>query len=303
MLFEQAFFALPEILHGSGYQKQDYEAGIIGAFTLAVLQVLNGRNVNNPIGCIQAEKLFRSGGAFQGVATPRYFRSDLFLDVSKLYVANRRLSQYGWRHNLWLEGKFLRGQAGDGNTHCSNKTNYVAGVLADLIRLAVLIPEEESQTKAARYFLHVYDAEPEYYLTFHSRPWCKRICEPGTHSLVLENLGRENPSIISLLGNLGDLKVELNVTNLSAWPVCMSNKPIYWCCLTRINSVKATLGQDSFEITIDRDVTEATPGNINTIAGHVANTLHIKPDSAEAQPAVEEELSDGDNGRNEEQGA
>lgn len=48
MLIEQAFLALPEILHGWGYQDQDYEAGLVNAFSLALLQVLNGRNAPNP---------------------------------------------------------------------------------------------------------------------------------------------------------------------------------------------------------------------------------------------------------------
>ncbi len=107
---------------------------------------------------------------------------------------------------------------------------------------------------------------------------------------MLESLGQEKSSIIGLLGNLGDLKVELNVTNITAYPVSMNNRPIYWCCLTRIDSVKASLGQESFEISVDRDVRKEAQSHIDTIAGHVASRLHIKPDSAEAQPADEEEL-------------
>lgn len=292
MLFEQAFFALPEVLHGSSYQRQDYEAGIIGAFTLAVLQVLNGRNVNNPIGCIQAERLFRPGGTYQGIADPRYLRADLFLDVKKLYVANKRLSQYGWRHNLWLEGKFFRGQAGDGISHSRNKTNHVASILADIIRLAVLIPEEAQYSIAGRYFLHVYDAHPQYYLTYRSRAWCKRICEPGVHSLMLENLGNEKPSVIRLLGNLANLKVEVQVTNVVAWPLETSNRPVYWCCLTRIDSAKVTLGDDWFETTPNRRVQESNEKAIDVIAGHVATHLHIRPDSAETQPVDEIDTED-----------
>ena len=217
MLLEQAFLALPEVLHGSGYQRQDYEAGIVSAFSLAVLQVLNGRNVNNPIGCIQSERLFRSGGLYDGVADPRYLRTDLFLDVSRLFVANKRLGQYGWRHNLWLEGKFFRGGAGDGTQHSGNKTNYVALILADLLRLCTLVPEKGAQSIAGRYFLHVYDAHPQYYLTYRSRSWCKKICESGTHDLTLEGLNTEPASVRRLLGELESIKAEINVTNLNAW--------------------------------------------------------------------------------------
>jgi len=58
MFTEGAFSTLPEILLGSGYQKQDYESGLVGAFSLALLQALNGRNIANQISCMQHEKLF-----------------------------------------------------------------------------------------------------------------------------------------------------------------------------------------------------------------------------------------------------
>ena len=289
MLFEQSFYALPEVLHGSGYQKQDYEAGIINAFTLAVLQVLNGRNVNNPIGCIQAEKLFREKGKYLGNSNPRYLRADLFLDVSRLYVANKRLSQYGWRHNLWLEGKFLRGQAGAGSTHCGNKTNYVASYIADLIRLSTLVPETVGEDSiAGRYFLHVYDAHPQYYLTFRNRNWCKRICESGTHDIQLSNLSSENATVRGLLGELDDLELALNVTNTCAWPVSTDNGPIYWCCLTRINTVKASARWAEFKITENRKVEAKDQTHFDFIAAFVASRLHIKADSSEAKASADE---------------
>jgi len=288
MLLEQAFLALPEVLHGSGYQRQDYEAGIVGAYTLAVLQVLNGRNVNNPIGCIQSERLFRTGGVYAGVVGPRYLRADLFLDVSRLYVANRRLSQYGWRHQLWLEGKFFRGQAGNGTKHSGNKTNYVAAILADLIRLATLVPTEGEQSSAGRFFLHVYDAHPKFYLTYRPRDWCKKICESGEHNFIIENLHQEPASVTRSLGNLGNLKVEFSVTNSVAWPLDTSNRPVYWCCLTRINTIKATLDKHHFEIKNNRSIVASSAEAAQIISAHVASRLHIKPDSVEASPVEDE---------------
>ena len=62
MLTEQAFFSLPIALHGTSYQSQSYESGIVTALTLSLLQVLNGRNVQNPIGCLQNERLCRIYG-------------------------------------------------------------------------------------------------------------------------------------------------------------------------------------------------------------------------------------------------
>lgn len=62
MLIEQAFFSLPEVLRGTGYQSQSFESGIVSALTLSLLQVQNGRNVPNPIGCLQSERLYRIYG-------------------------------------------------------------------------------------------------------------------------------------------------------------------------------------------------------------------------------------------------
>jgi hypothetical protein len=111
VLIEQAFFHLPEILHGSGYTLQEYEAGIVGALSLSVLQVLNGRNATNPISYLHQEKLYREKGVYQGASVPRYLRADLRVKAYELKTGNKRLAQYGWRDYKWLEAKFLRGQS------------------------------------------------------------------------------------------------------------------------------------------------------------------------------------------------
>ena len=290
MLFEQAFYTLPEILHGSGYQKQDYEAGIINAFTLSVLQVLNGRNVNNPIGCIQTEKLYRKRGRYSNLDKPRYLRADLYIDVSKLFVANRRLSQYGWRHNLWLEGKFLRRQTGPNyDKHCGNKTNYVAQFLADIIRLSTLIPEDNKYSSVGRYFLHVYDAHPQYYLTFRSRAWCKKLCLPGNQEIKLLELNKEKQSVIKLLGDLGDIKLRLKITNSISWPLSTNNRPIYWFCLTRIDEIHAEQNKNNFSILSNRCIEKSSQNSIQDIASFVADRLHIQQDSSESFMPIEED--------------
>ncbi len=176
MLIEQAFIQLPEILNGSRYQQQNYEAGLVGAFSLAVLQALNGHNTPNPIGCLQHEKLYRTNGAYAGAQNPRYFRGDLFLNIARLYVVNRRLSQYGLRHHAWLEAKFFRNQAGpQGNAHSTNKAAHAAAFLADLARLATLVPEAAPLSCAGRYFFHFYDADPRLYLPSKGKSWF-RLC-------------------------------------------------------------------------------------------------------------------------------
>lgn len=60
MIVEQAFIALPELLLGNYYAIQEYEAGIVGSLSMAILQELNGRNVSHPIQHLQAERRYDS---------------------------------------------------------------------------------------------------------------------------------------------------------------------------------------------------------------------------------------------------
>ena len=284
VLIEQSFFSLPEVLHGSGYQTQSYESGIVSALTLSLLQVLNGRNVPNPIGCLQSERLYRNDGLYQPGGSPRYLRADLFADVNRLYVANKRLSQYGWRHHLWLECKFLRGQAGEvGNQHAGNKSPATGAILADLLRLALLVPETASKTHSSRYFLHVYDADPKFYLTFRGRPWCRSLVAIGEQELHFSSLQAEPAAIKRMIGDLPNLNVRLKVTNFHAGPLHVQHRPVYWCWLTRIDKIEANLEQHSVTIDTDRTITQSENG-LSEIAAFIAGRLAILPESPDTQP-------------------
>ena len=292
MLIEQSFFSLPEILHGSGYQTQSFESGIVSALTLSLLQVLNGRNVPNPIGCFQSERLYRSDGIYQQGGQPRYLRADLFANVERLYVANKRLSQYGWRHHLWLECKFLRGQAGEGgNQHAANKSPATGAILADLLRLALLVPEPQEKTCSSRYFLHVYDADPKFYLTFRRRPWSRNLVTVGKQVVHVSSLEREPVAVKKLIGDLPGLDVKLEVTNFYAGPLHIEHRPVYWCWLTRIDKVVATLGQHTVTIDLDRTIAQSESG-LAEIAAFVAQRLAILPESPDTQPPRPDEQED-----------
>lgn len=284
MLIEQAFFSLPEVLHGTGYQSQSYESGIVSALTLSLLQVLNGRNIPNPIGCLQSERLYRLDGLYQQGGNPRYLRADLFADVNRLGVANKRLGQYGWRHHLWLECKFLRGQAGeDGSRHAGNKSPATGAILADLLRLSLLIPETANKTHSSRYFLHVYDADPKFYLTFRGRPWCKSLVTVGEQEIHVSDLETEPAAIKKLIGDLPGLDVKLKVTNFHAGPMHVQHRPVYWCWLTRVDKVEAKLGEHHATIDIDRTITQSANG-LTEIAAFIAARLAILPESPDTQP-------------------
>lgn len=290
---------MPEILHGSGYQQQNYEAGLVGAFSLALLQALNGHNTPNPIGCLQHEKLYRTQGIYEGFGNPRYLRADLFLDIAKLYVANKRLSQYGWRHEAWLEAKFLRNQAGaNGNFHSTNKTAHSAAFLADLIRLVALVEEQDPQSKTARYFLHVYDAEPKYYLPTRNNPWIKSITTPGEQNLRISNLDEKSQTLRNLLGDLGAISINAKVTNLVLNPITTEYRPVYYCYLTRIDSFICSVGNDQFSLTSSRTIASQPVGAASRTAAYVAERLHIKPNSPEQEMPVEAEQQSEDDAIN-----
>lgn len=283
MLIEQSFFSLPEVLHETGYQSQSYESGIVSAFTLSLLQVLNGRNALNPIGCLQSEKLYRSNGMF-GATGPRYLRADLFADVARLRVANKRLGQYGWRHDNWLECKFFRGEAGEsGDKHAGNKSPATGAIMADLLRLALLIPETGNMTRSSRYFLHVYDADPKFYLTLRGRSWCKSLVAVGEQEIHFSKLQNEPIAIKKLIGELPDLNVKLKVTNFHTGPLHVKHRSVYWCWLTRIDKVEANYKQSKVVICSDRTINQSQNGLAN-IAEFIASRLAILPESPDTRP-------------------
>lgn len=289
MIIEQAFLQLPEILHGSGYRQQDYEAGIVGALSLSVLQVLNGHNTNNPIACLHHEKLFRDKGIFKGFDKPRYLRADLHVSVGRLLVANNRLAQYGWRHNLWLEAKFLRNQTNNGTKPSSNKSTHAANFLADIIRLAILVPENTDTTSDGRYFLHVYDSDPKLYLTFSKRKWMKALCLPGQQRLIIKGLDQEPDTVKKLLGEFPGLGIELGITNMVVKPLITDNHPCYWMYLSRIDAIKVMLNNDSVEMQANRRIIMSKTSALDEIASFVVSRIHINPKSVESLPPVETE--------------
>ena len=77
MIIEQAFVSLPELLMGNHYATQDYEAGLVGVFSMAILQELNGRNVAHPIQHLQAERRYDPASAR---------RADLYVNIRRLMV-------------------------------------------------------------------------------------------------------------------------------------------------------------------------------------------------------------------------
>lgn len=293
MILEQAFHALPEILCGSRYPGQDYESGIVMALTMAILQELNGRNVANPLSCIQGERLYEDNGFANGAGTPRYLRADLVLNTGSLRVASKRLGdRYGWRHENWLEAKFFRVR-----NKLTNKTGPTAALLADLVRLATLVPEKPGTGSfKGRYLLHIYDRPPTDYISSRrnknkngvggSRQWASVVHVAGTQTAQIADLDKEPPSFQATLGAMGALSLKLSLTNvvLTPRPVLQPNGTVYWCVLTRIDSIECEDGALKFAVAADRAVTEGTAGDFATLRSKVAMNLGEVPEAEKTKP-------------------
>lgn len=240
---------------------------------------------------MQHEKLFRTGGVFAAGAAPRYLRADLHLGLGSLFVGSKRLSQYGWRHSNWIEAKFFRNQAGDdGTKNSSNKSTHVGNVLADLIRLCALVPEKKEGADASmsgRYFLHCYDAQPDRYLAFRGRLWMKPLVEAGKRKVSMPSLQNEKQTIRNITGNLDDLSLTMDITNLVLEPTSTNHRPIYHCILTRIDGFTFSRGGQNCAVKPDRTVENLAV--LNSVADFVASRLHVKPAEEEPPEAPEED--------------
>jgi hypothetical protein len=275
VIIEQAFIALPELLLGNRYLVQDYEAGIVGVFSMAILQELNGRNVTHPIQHLQAERRYTA-------VSPR--RADLFVNTRRLMVTNRRLANYGWRHHNWVEAKFYRNKLAL-QRHATNKATFQGQLIADLIRLTCLVPLTLGRLDSnGRYFLHVYDDEPRYYLPYQNRPWVRALHQAGRQDIVITQLAGESGTAKNQFGEgLEDLRIQATVTNLVNFPITTPGEEThYWCVLTRFDAFSVTLDNSWFQIHTNRVTAESQPGAHANIVNTVSNELGVvKPSEAE----------------------
>jgi hypothetical protein len=270
MLIEQAFHNLPEILVGSGYAKQDYqkgfEASIVGAFSLAVLQELNGRNAPNPISFLFAEKRYPD-------IEPN-LRADLFVNLSRLFTGSEDYADFGFRFSNWIEAKYFRKTGGTPPI-----TSNLGLIVADLLRLIVLVPKED-HGRAGRYFLHVYKGDPLKMKLIKvqrddgtKREWVEKLLAAGDHEIKDLELSKEQawPSFFKHLGTAFDSATcELAVTNYRIVPPHKTDDPSYTLILTRINSAKLVFNGTSMTLNADRTVVVAPVVAALVAAAHVA---------------------------------
>lgn len=272
MIIEQAFISLPEMLLGNHYSGQDYEAGLVSLFSMGILQELNGRNVDHPISHFQAERRYNA---------TRARRVDLYLNMRKLLVTNRRLATYGWRHLNWIEVKFYRNKSSQ-QRHSTNKAADFGHLVADLLRLTCLVPlSTKDRDSNGRYFLHVYDDEPRYYLPYQTTSWVRMLHTAGLHEVVIADLASSSETAKAKFGpQMAAVQVQATVTNIVNFPIeRAADSTHYWCVLSRIDAFSVTHDGKSFGVYASRDVRESEPGAHSQIAAHVNDHLGVSKPS------------------------
>ena len=304
MILEQAFFHLPEILAGARYPRQRYEGGIVSAYCLALLQTLNGRNISNPISCLQAERPFRTRGWDRGDSGAiRYLRSDLHVRLDRLEVGSELLSAYGFRFSNWMEAKFFRKST-------SSKQQNTGHLLEDLIRLLALVPkkvvsEEDQRDIAGRYLLHVYESfTPNKYLSAKRqvgegtelRKWLTPLISGGPAKCERIRLAEyETDGILKQINEkLGDLEIEFEATTWRLGPTFDLGDHVrqYVCLLSRIDSF--TVSRKKAELSVSADRSYLAKGAVQAeIRDHVGKWISIKAD-IEDEPPDPVELADGE---------
>lgn len=299
MLVENSFHYLPEILCGSNYGAQHYEASIVNAMSLALLQELNARNVPNPLASLTVEKLYSISGFSRpdDAARRRYLRADLYVDTSRTFAATKALSRFGWRHRNYLEAKFFRK---------GPSTVNAALLLGDLVRLCVLTPPEVAARGArspagdedapdgkysglcvGRYLLHVYKGEPEELVGKRTRKWLKSLRNPGSHSASVK-IGDDKAKTFkeTLSTALNELKLEVRVTNTVLRQSGLA--PTFHCVLTRVDSFKVSLAHDWYEEKDDRTAEESAPGVWKTLCNTVGSNVLYAATKATVEAEAEE---------------
>ena len=233
MLIEQAFFNLPEIMVGNGYAKTEYEGGIVSAFSLALLQELNGRNINNPISCINAEKRYHE---------EYNYRSDLHINLNATNLNNTSLREYGFRQNNYLEAKFFRGTQ-------SNTTDNILKILLDLYRI-MLMPiknENKPHTNIGRYFLHVYLGSPKDFFG-KKFSWLLAITKQGIQNIQIQLT--ENTTAFNIFPQ--DFQANIRINNLCIQSDFEIENKLYTFILSRIDEFKLINTNDKTEYEVSQ---------------------------------------------------
>ena len=255
MIIEQAFFALPEFLVGTGFTRYESEGTLVMSYAMAVLQELNGRNVSNPIALVSGEKTYPRAASRT---------ADLHVDYGQTGTHNKALASFGIHSTSWLEAKFFRKVDGKPS---KDLTSATYALLRDLLRLAIFPPHVIGEPlSCGRYLLHAYQGEHSQHLAMQrnvgggggrvTRGWLDGIHAPGAKSLEFGDLTAEPAEFDKQVGKkLRDIKVSVSVTTFAI----IGKTSEYGLYLTRLDSFSVERSSSRIDAS-DQTSTESTPG-------------------------------------------
>ena len=311
MIYEQAVHSLPEVLAGTGYPSQDHEGGIVAAFSMAVLQELNARNLQNPLSAIQCERLYRKKAKAWKSAKkggkPRYLRADLVVNLHNMKVANSAMSAYGWRHANWLEAKFFRSyhqQTGLPKIN-DNQSQHTGSLLADLFRILALTPRgvpqkiqsnrnEVNRSNVGRYLLHVYSGKIDQHLSLKTskgslRDWIQALTTPGQQHVSGLTVSSEPQTIRKHVGHgLESLEIDFTSTNFVIEPAHDQKKIVtHTCILSRIDSFSLKIDKNRWGVSEDRTIQSSQTDDridFNEVSNFVGARIELKGEKETMKP-------------------
>ena len=216
MLIEQALYTLPEIM-ALRISSRFYESSVSSAFAMSLSMQLASRGIQNPHLKIQQEAIYG-----RAEALGRNLRADMLVELPQIGSNTAAEHAFGFRRRNYVEVKFFRSPGRSSN---APGTEYAGALVAELVRLMTLPVEIQSNIRdVGRYLLHVYQGKPSDYLAFRrqdgtNREWVQALLRPGP-ARVSVALAREPDTLVRVVGeDLGDLRLELDVTNTVIRPM------------------------------------------------------------------------------------
>lgn len=287
MLIESAFSMLPEFVAGFGFQRVQREANAVGSFAFSLLNALHAKNILDPIQRIQLENSYGT----KVVPLPAGISSkncDVFLDYGGSKLGTASLANYGWRYRNFVEGKFLKSYQQTKSGQDTRASANSAEVVADLIRLIVLVPEPQAQlnqpkakTSSARYFLCLSDHHPSIFINKYLTDLHSTFDRPGKIVSIALNLtaGKASGAFANAIGaGFNCLNINIShATCFSHYPLDPTAPDSIWMLLIRIDSasIEMTIGgvMQSFTLELNREINQSAPGAYAAIRNFVATNI------------------------------
>jgi hypothetical protein len=251
-----------------------------------LLNTLHSKNILEPLQKIQQEKLYSS----KKVPLPSNHSNrvcDIYLNYGGSKIGSKVLASYGWRYANYIEAKFLKNYKSTKTGQDTNSQKISAELIADIIRLVILVPEPEiisnpanANTSSARYFLVLANADPSIFIMKGLSDVVKFFEKPVSIGKLSIDLGEKKAKNLAEKVGAGFscLKLDLaRITVFSHYPINTNLSGVCWMLLMRIDAAKISMTQNGsvhwFEIQEDRALKEAALGDYKSIRDFVATNI------------------------------